>query len=348
MRINFSNLNSTFDTSIYKALKPGANVDTSVSIKDYVNNENSSSEFKNKVFFTDIVSGQKISVNLSDKNLNDLQNTFGTSQVKQNKDGTYELSGQAQNLVAGWFGDIAYQRGYLQADADKNGSLDANEFKNTKAGMGIDANITYQNGGISVQTQTYSYAQVNKQKNDFSSTSNNFESVSTANTISKELNNTLSKDKDKDGVLKLSELVDKDKFIKEYESAVREVLQNSLSSLSNTNSSSSSQPEYDFLTIDDFLTVDVKKMLEELQKQMKEALMKELGLTGDSTHYDLNELQTLQAQAKNSSTQNIQTSTDSTSAQTPSNLTQTDSSLTSLASSIKDNIKSNLSVDIYA
>ncbi|KGI51328.1 hypothetical protein, partial [Campylobacter sp. MIT 97-5078] len=96
---------------------------------------------------------------------------------------------------------------------------------------------------------------------------------------------------------------------------------------------------------------DLKKMLEELEKMMKEALMKELGLTGNPDNYDLNRLQA-QASSQNSSAQDTSSSTDSNSAQT--NLTQTDSSLntfgssgalTSLASSIKSDITANLSVD---
>lgn len=342
MQINFLNLNSTFDTSIYKALKAGANVDTNVSIKDYVNNESSSSEFKNKVFFTDIVSGQRISVNLSDKNLNDLQNTFGTSQVKQNQNGTYELSGEAQNLVAGWFGDIAYQRGYLEADADKNGSLDKNEFGNTRSGVGIEAYLSYENGKISVQTQAYSYAQFSNQKkylDNLGYTPENFSHRITdfTHSITQELNNTLSKDKDKDGVLKLSELVvDKDKSESEYKSALRQVLGNQ----QKAEKIIGSGLKYVKLDLSG-LFIDVKQMLEELEKMMKEALMKELGLTGNPDNYDLNKLQA-QASSQNSSTQ------DTASVQTHSNLTQTDNSLTSLASSIKDNIKANLSVDIYA
>lgn len=311
MQINFLNLNSTFDTSIYKALKPGDNLNTNVSIKDYVNNENSSSEFKNKVFFTDIVSGQKLSVNLSDKNLNDLQNTFGGSQIKQNKDGTYELSGEAENLVAGWFGDIAYQRGYLEADADKNGSLDANELVNTK-GSGIAYAAYLNNGKISVQTQAYSYIQDDEQ-----------ESSTTQDSITQELNNTLSKDKDKDGVLKLNELVNQNV----YESHLRQRLE----SQQKANEIIASKAK-DFFKVDikleDLLTTDTKETIEELEKQMKEALMKELGLAGNPANYDLNKLQA-QASSQNSSA-------------------QTDSSLTSLASNIKSDIKANLSIDIYA
>lgn len=324
MQINFLNLNSTFDTSIYKALKPGDNLNTNVSIKDYVNNENSSSEFKNKVFFTDIVSGQKLSVNLSDKNLNDLQNTFGASQIKQNKDGTYELSGEAENLVAGWFGDIAYQRGYLEADADKNGSLDANELVNTK-GSGIAYAAYLNNGKISVQTQAYSYIQDDEQ-----------ESSTTQDSITQELNNTLSKDKDKDGVLKLNELVNQNV----YESHLRQRLE----SQQKANEIIASKAK-DFFKVDikleDLLTTDTKETIEELEKQMKEALMKELKLKDSPKNYDLNELKAEVVALQNSSAQDVKTSTASTSA-------QTDSSLTSLASNIKSDIKANLSIDIYA
>ncbi|KGI53059.1 hypothetical protein, partial [Campylobacter sp. MIT 97-5078] len=158
---------------------------------------------------------------------------------------------------------IAYQRGYLEADIDKNGSLDANEFGNTRSGVGIDANITYQNDKISVQTQIYSYGQFNKQKkylDNLGYTPENFSHKITDSTfsITQELNNTLSKDKDKDGLLTLSELVvDKDKSESEYKFALRQILGNQ----QKAEKLIGSGLKYVKLDLRD-LFIDLKKMLE--------------------------------------------------------------------------------------
>ncbi|TQR22579.1 hypothetical protein DMB91_08855, partial [Campylobacter sp. MIT 97-5078] len=103
------------------------------------------------------------------------------------------LKGEAGDFVSGWFGDIAYQRGYLKADYNQDGMLDDKEKQNTSAGYGVYG--IFQNKGREVLSVnaigTISYAKTLNQNRD---------------SIENELNNTIQKDENMDGVLKLSEL----------------------------------------------------------------------------------------------------------------------------------------------
>ncbi|TLD83455.1 hypothetical protein LS70_004655 [Helicobacter sp. MIT 11-5569] len=84
------------------------------------------SAYSNNVYFRDPLNHAYVKVGLSDKNLSNLQNLFGENSIKRDGDNIL-LKGEAEKFVSGWFGDIAYKRGYLGADINQDGTLDDDE-----------------------------------------------------------------------------------------------------------------------------------------------------------------------------------------------------------------------------
>lgn len=81
-----------------------------------------------RVIFQDEQSSNFVSLNLSKTNFTRILKHF--NQVDNyflREDGAIRLNAQAQNFVAGWFKNIAYDLNYLKADADKNGLIQGKE-----------------------------------------------------------------------------------------------------------------------------------------------------------------------------------------------------------------------------
>ncbi len=80
------------------------------------------------VLFADPTNGNPVKVNLSKANVEKLKEHFtDENNFFERKDGTLRLNGKAEAYVSGWFGDIAYKREFLKADADKDGKLSEDE-----------------------------------------------------------------------------------------------------------------------------------------------------------------------------------------------------------------------------
>ncbi len=92
------------------------------------------------VLFADPTNGNLVKLNLSNENIDKLKKHFtGENNFFEKKDGSVRLNGEAEAFVSGWFGDIAYKREFLKADADRDGRLSEGEYENTRngyAGMG--------------------------------------------------------------------------------------------------------------------------------------------------------------------------------------------------------------------
>jgi hypothetical protein len=85
------------------------------------------------VLFADPVNGNLVKVNLSKANIEKLKEHFtDENNFFERKDGTLRLNGKAEAYVSGWFGDIAYKREFLKADADNDGKLSDEEYQNTR------------------------------------------------------------------------------------------------------------------------------------------------------------------------------------------------------------------------
>ena len=92
------------------------------------------------VIFADPTNGNLVKLNLSNKNIEKLKSHFSNEDFYERKDKTLRLNGEAEAYVSGWFGDIAYKREFLKADADNDGKLSEGEYQNTRnefAGLGV-------------------------------------------------------------------------------------------------------------------------------------------------------------------------------------------------------------------
>ncbi len=87
------------------------------------------------VVFADPTNGDLVKLNLSNESINKLKQHFSSeNNFFERKDGSLRLNGEAEAYVSGWFGDIAYKREFLKADANKDGKLSDEEYQNTKNG----------------------------------------------------------------------------------------------------------------------------------------------------------------------------------------------------------------------
>ena len=168
------------------------------------------STFKNQVYFKDETSGEFIKIGLSDENLEKLQRVFGKQDFFTKSDGSQILSGKAESFVAGWFGDIAYKRGYASSDSDNNGYLSQDELANTNSGFTAHGIYNlYNMNTISQSTESYmKLGDSFKNQHSSSYAAGKYASDS----IEKELNKTIQNDKNSDGSLTYGELMDKSEF----------------------------------------------------------------------------------------------------------------------------------------
>lgn len=195
-KFSIANLGLVMQQTMYSALSvelPKAQ-NTQIAISDIKVREEKESAYKNNVYFRDPLSLAYVSVGLSDENLEKLKNVFGAESFKKNKDGIL-LKGEAENFVSGWFGDIAYKRGYLKADSNKDGYLNKTEQKNaTDRSGGIFENI----GNVISVTKIFTY-----QKPD------EYSQLFEKSFIEEELNIALNNDKNADGKIKWEEMESK-------------------------------------------------------------------------------------------------------------------------------------------
>ena len=163
--------------------------------------------FKNQVYFKDETSGEFIKIGLSDENLEKLQRVFGKQDFFTKSDGSQILSGKAESFVAGWFGDIAYKRGYASSDANGDGYLSQDELANTNSGF-TSHGVFNLYSMTDTSTSTESYMKLGDSfKNQHSSSYAAGKYAS--DSIEKELNKTIQNDKNSDGSLTYGELMDK-------------------------------------------------------------------------------------------------------------------------------------------
>ena len=210
------NLNGVQNKAVFSSLNTLSNknlkqfskiVSKNLDLNDIKTSSNLSKnyEFANEVSFVDKISGNTINLKLSDENLQRLKTTFGAHNFDKDKNGQITLKGDAENFVSGWFGDIAYKRNYVGADADKNGFLNESEKSTTLAGYGTESTFQIGDGSnvASVDMQgVSSYLLYNKHYD-----------ASLPNTIEKALNATLKADTNMDGYLNLGELQSKEQII---------------------------------------------------------------------------------------------------------------------------------------
>ena len=187
---------------------------TSTSIKVNFNE----STFKNQVYFKDETSGEFIKIGLSDENLEKLQRVFEKQDFFTKSDGSQILSGKAESFVAGWFGDIAYKRGYASSDANGDGYLSQDELANTNSGFTAHG-MYYIGLKVAALDSTETYM---KYSSDFQDKHKTMSSAGkyASDSIEKELNKTIQNDKNSDGKIAYGEIMDKN----EHEQDVTDII----------------------------------------------------------------------------------------------------------------------------
>ena len=174
--------------------------------------------FKNQVYFKDETSGEFIKIGLSDENLEKLQRVFGKQDFFTKSDGSQILSGKAESFVAGWFGDIAYKRGYASSDANGDGYLSQDELANTNSGFTAHG-MYYIGLKVAALDSTETYM---KYSSDFQDKHKTMSSAGkyASDSIEKELNKTIQNDKNSDGKIAYGEIMDKN----EHEQDVTDII----------------------------------------------------------------------------------------------------------------------------
>jgi hypothetical protein len=126
-----------------------------------------------------------------------LKSHFGKDDFYKRDDGIIRLDNKAESYVSGWFGDIAYKRGFLKADSDGDGDgkLNQDEYGNTKNSFQHSGRV--EGNGDTVDKISTWIKDTYKSSNTKDKTIiNQFDGKESGITIDKQLDLTINKDKD--------------------------------------------------------------------------------------------------------------------------------------------------------
>ncbi|MDE5602823.1 MAG: hypothetical protein K2I71_02755 [Helicobacter sp.] len=241
------------------------------------------------MLFDDPKSKQRVALRLDNANLQKLKDAFGDGDFYVRKDGIIRLNGKAESFVSGWFGDIAYRQGYLEADSNKDGIINEKERNVLKTGAGSTGVV---DGTIAKNEAIFGY--IKGGENSFL-------------TIQDALNAILAKDKNLDGNLeRIGEYQSEEEAKKWTMETINRVMGNNyggnITGYMMDDSTDDILAEAfsgewiaklmdQLLTANEKLADDIKKMLEEMQKTQMERKER-----GESTENEksLEEIQTQQ------------------------------------------------------
>ncbi|HIC3276647.1 TPA: hypothetical protein ACW4JN_001837 [Campylobacter jejuni] len=102
------------------------------------------------IYFRDPITNKLVRSALSSTAINKMGIEFDKEDMTKRLDGSYILSGKAENFVAGWYADIAYTRAYVASDRNNDGYLEDYELEDTKSGFVAQE----KNLGLFVQSYT--------------------------------------------------------------------------------------------------------------------------------------------------------------------------------------------------
>ena len=171
------------------------------------------------VFFRDPITNKIVQSALSENTLSILRENFGG--VHKTSSNSYILSDKAESFVSGWYADIAYQRGYINADSNDDGYLTKDELDETRSGYMTHGYFGYAGNGVvtaDINLSTESYIKLGGYSTSYASNEPNQvfkENQKTfynngkfaKETIALELERTIQSDKDLNGVLQYKELM---------------------------------------------------------------------------------------------------------------------------------------------
>ena len=149
-------------------------------------------------------------MSLENSTLEKLQNRFGVNSVVKNEAGDVELKDKAQEFVAAWFADIAYTRGFLEADANNDGILSEEEYGNTRNDTNISLRVRFDKDTfVAEENAIENYSK----RTDFDYAS--YRTEKKEGSLDDELNYTLNLDKDFDGNITLQEAYEGESSVNE-------------------------------------------------------------------------------------------------------------------------------------
>ena len=165
------------------------------------------------IYFRDPITRKLTRSALSGESLSALGREFGSDNLKKRADGSYILSGKAENFVAGWYADIAYTRGYLKADKNADGFFSESELKNVRSGFIAQTLENTDTGEISNLSFVESYIKLDgdfttpfNENKAFKETATSLQGDFGSKTIGIELDKMIKKDKNLDGKLTYNEM----------------------------------------------------------------------------------------------------------------------------------------------
>lgn len=258
---NYTNLNSVMSSKVFNAspvgLTPQNPNASDIQVSSVKVRQSQESNYNNNVYFRDPTNNTYVSVGLSDENLQRLQEVFGSQSVKKDDNGNVLLQGKAEEFVSSWFNDIAYKRGYVNADTNQDGFLDSTERLNTNS---FTNGLMYSNGSKDVNLSS------DENYTKFISSGNTeYDNVKidkqSSNSIEAELNRMIELDNDADGSVTFNQLWDTKEFTQYLDKIIND---------SGKNNKKNSLFD-SLLSIDEFL-----KPLEEMNKNSKQMMKEEL------------------------------------------------------------------------
>ncbi|MCH5336251.1 MAG: hypothetical protein J1D99_02410 [Campylobacter sp.] len=229
----YKNLETNFDKQSKEELKA---LDESLKPQNLNDKVKQAQSGMVNIYFRDPITQNITQSALSEESIKKLKESFEASDFYQRKDGSYILNGKAENFVSGWYGDIAYQRGYLAADENKDGYMDKDELDNTRSGFQTHGwvVVSHQNKEISTaSTYLESYIKLNgistaadgvpMSFKDNQKTFYNQGKFAEA-TLALELDKTIKNDKDLDGIVSYGEIFTLEEMIQADNDSVEYVL----------------------------------------------------------------------------------------------------------------------------
>lgn len=128
----YQKLNPTFEKQSLEDLKAKDENLKPLTLSD---NTKEAQKGLQNIYFRDPIGSQITQSALSEESITKLRETFESADFYQRKDGSLILNGEAEKFVSSWYGDIAYQRGYLSADKNKDGFMEKAELDETRSGF---------------------------------------------------------------------------------------------------------------------------------------------------------------------------------------------------------------------
>lgn len=154
----FSHNSSVYKASSYSFEQKNKNIDTTNLKKDNVTISYTDDTKNNKDFvtigFRDPVSNQSmVTVNIDKDTYDKLASKYSKDNFENNQNGVVLLNKDAEKYVSNWYADVAYNRGYKQADSDGDGKISDLEYESVNAGVDAKFAYAYKDGVSNIEAQ---------------------------------------------------------------------------------------------------------------------------------------------------------------------------------------------------